>query len=78
MKDELEKLKEESSSKLFQNTTEAPDAGIIAIESEVTTLTQAKFIVESQKDADSDLQILANYEKFVVRCYLDCVEMVLR
>jgi len=78
LNEELERLKDGSISVDHNNALEAPDAGIITIDSETITLKQAKYIFESQKEADSDASLIATYEIFVMRCYLDSIEMIAR
>jgi len=75
---ELEGLKENANSVTNINTNEAPDAGIITLDSETITLKQAKYIFENQKETDNDVLTVATYEIFVMRCYMDSIEMISR
>jgi len=57
----------------------APGAGIIQMEdAETTTINQAKFAFNAQKIITSDQIDIAFYETFIMRCYLDSIEMISR
>lgn len=57
---------------------EISEGGIFTVNSQATTMNQAKFLFDTKKETDSDIVMLANTEKFILRCYLDTVEMVVR
>ncbi len=57
----------------------APGAGIIQMEdAETTTINQAKFAFYAKKIITSDQIDIAFYETFLMRCYLDSMEMISR
>ena len=84
---ELDKLKEKNqyialgrtgSMLLEKNEQEAIDSGMLVVETKPTTLNQAKFDFENKKDVDNHAVLFSNTEAFILRCYLDSVEMMSR
>lgn len=57
---------------------ESEGLGIIMVNSELLTVNQAKYAFEIQRQRENDLNLVKNYEKFLMRCYLDLIEMAAR
>jgi len=60
------------------NEHEAIDSGMLKVKTEATTINQAKFEYENKRDADNFVTLYTTTETFVLRCYLDSVEMMSR
>jgi len=60
------------------NEQEAIDSGMLKVKREATTINQAKFEYENQRDADNFVTLYTTTESFVLRCYLDSIEMMSR
>jgi len=52
--------------------------GVFTVNSQTITMNQAKDAFEIQRDRENDLNIVKHYEKFLMRCYLDLIEMASR
>jgi len=63
---------------LERNEQEAIDSGMLVVETQHTTLNQAKFDLGNKKDADNHTVLFSNTEAFIMRCYLDSIEMMSR
>jgi len=61
-----------------KNEQEAIDSGMLKVNTENTTINQAKFEYENKRDADNYVMLYTATETFVLRCYLDSVEMMSR
>jgi len=87
LKEELSKMKSKNEyitlgrtgSKIIErNEHEAIDSGMLKVNFEATTINQAKFEYENKRDADNFVMEYQTTETFVLRCYLDAVEMMAR
>lgn len=77
-KNEYITLGKSGSKILDSNEQEAIDSGMMIVDAVPTTLNQAKFDFENKKDADGNAMLFTNTEAFVMRCYMDSIEMVSR
>lgn len=77
-KNEYITLGKSGSKILDSNEQEAIDSGMFIVDSHPTTLNQAKFDFENKKEADNDAIIFTSTEAFVLSCYMDSFEMMVR
>lgn len=63
---------------LDSNEQEAIDSGMLIVGSQPTTLNQAKFEFENQRETDNDTNLFIATEAFMMRCYMDSIEMISR
>lgn len=63
---------------LESNEQEAIDSGMVVIDAQATTLNQAKFELANKMESDNQVNLFTATEAFVMRCYLDSIEMISR